>query len=62
VFLARLICSDEECTEVFEARAATLAQLEALACDCGCSLEIVGWADWLDQRDVSSSYELRPAA
>jgi hypothetical protein len=63
VFVARLICSDQECTEVFEARAATLAELEALACDCGCSLEVVGWADWLDGPEPgAAAYELRPAA
>ena len=45
VFSARLICSDEECTEEFEARAATVAELETLACECGCALEVIGWAD-----------------
>jgi hypothetical protein len=26
-----------------------VAELEALACDCGCALEIVGWPDWTDE-------------
>jgi hypothetical protein len=37
---ARLICSDSDCDETFEAWG-TLEELEALACDCGCALEIV---------------------
>ena len=37
---ALLICSDEDCTEVFEARG-SLEELEALACDCGCALQVI---------------------
>ena len=37
---ARLICSDGDCDETFEAWG-TLEELEALACDCGCALEIL---------------------
>jgi hypothetical protein len=37
-----LICSDDQCTERFEAYG-ELADLEALACDCGCGLVIVRW-------------------
>jgi hypothetical protein len=40
MFRALLICSDEDCAELFEAYG-TLEELEALACDCGCSLEIL---------------------
>jgi hypothetical protein len=45
VLVARLVCSDTACAEAFEARAATPAELEALACDCGCALAVVGWPD-----------------
>ena len=41
MFHALLICSDPKCTETFEAWAGTLEELEALACDCGCSLELL---------------------
>ena len=34
------MCSDEGCAELFEAYG-SLAELEALACDCGCTLEIL---------------------
>ena len=44
VFRAELICSDERCTAVFEAYG-TLAELEALACDCGCMLVVVSVAE-----------------
>jgi hypothetical protein len=41
---AVLICSDDECTEVYEAFG-SLEEIEALACDCGCGLAIVGWPE-----------------
>ncbi|HSD76112.1 MAG TPA: hypothetical protein VLA98_01860 [Solirubrobacteraceae bacterium] len=51
MLLARLICSDEACAERFEAAAATLAELVALACDCGCALQVLGWPDSIDDGD-----------
>jgi hypothetical protein len=41
MFIAQLICSEPECPDVYEACAATLAELEALACECGCGLQLV---------------------
>jgi hypothetical protein len=41
MFHAVLICSEDECTEVFEAYG-SLEELEALACDCGCALQVLG--------------------
>lgn len=41
LFLARLICSDADCAEVLEQPVATLAELDALACDCGCTWELL---------------------
>lgn len=52
MFVARLICSDPGCDFAGEVEAATLAELEALACDCGCALELVGWPDWVDPEAV----------
>jgi hypothetical protein len=40
MFRALLLCADGECAEVFEAYG-SLEELEALACDCGCSLELL---------------------
>ena len=45
VFVARLICSDPGCAEVLSSEAATLRELEVLACECGCALEVIGWPD-----------------
>ncbi len=45
VFVARLICSDPACAEDVVAEAATLGELELLACECGCVLDIIGWPD-----------------
>jgi hypothetical protein len=44
MFHAVLICSEDECTEVFEAYG-SLEELEALACDCGCALQVLGISD-----------------
>jgi hypothetical protein len=52
VYTAVLVCSDDECTERFEAYG-SLAELEALACDCGCALQIVGWAEPVASHDTS---------
>ena len=48
VFVARLICSDPACAEELTAEASSLRELEVLACDCGCGLEVLGWPDALD--------------
>ena len=44
---ALLFCSDDECTAVFEAYG-PLAEIEAMACECGCGLEVVGWPEPAD--------------
>lgn len=41
---ALLICSDDGCTAVFEAYG-SLAEVESLACECGCGLAVVGWPE-----------------
>ena len=59
MFRALLICSDEECTELFEAYGA-LAELEALACDCGCALHVVALHEVEGQRE-QRGFELSAA-
>ena len=44
MFRALLICAEADCAEVFEAYG-SLEELEALACDCGCSLELLEVSD-----------------
>jgi hypothetical protein len=56
VFRALLVCADGDCAEVFEAYGA-LEELEALACDCGCSLELLEISE-LDERP--EGFELIP--
>ena len=41
VFHALLICSDEACAEEVEAYGMRLEELEAIACECGCSLQLL---------------------
>ena len=67
MFVARLICSDMECAEELTAESADAAELETLLCDCGCTLEIIGWPDWVDEPGEVvalrvASAQLRPAA
>ena len=58
MFRALLICSDMGCGEVFEAYG-SLEELEALACDCGCSLEVIEISDVDDSTaGVFAGFEL----
>ena len=41
---AALICCDDDCTDVFEAYG-TLEELETLACDCGCALQVISLSE-----------------
>ena len=41
VFHALLICTDEACAEELEAYGTRLEELEALACECGCALQVI---------------------
>lgn len=56
LFHAILICSDGDCAELFEAYG-PLEELEALACDCGCSLELLATSE-LD--GAGRDFELTP--
>jgi hypothetical protein len=50
MFLAELICSDDECELTAEA-VGGLLELELLLCgDCGCCLQIVSLSDWVPSR------------
>lgn len=52
MWFARLACSDERCPEELELFADRLEELETLSCDCGCALEVVGWADAIDDGEA----------
>jgi len=41
VFHALLVCSDEACAEEVEAYAMRLEEVEAMACECGCALQLI---------------------
>jgi hypothetical protein len=59
MFRALLLCADGDCAEVFEAYG-PLEELEALACDCGCSLELLEISE-LDAPADTRGFELAPA-
>jgi hypothetical protein len=44
-----LTCHDSRCHAVYEAYG-PLEELEALACDCGCALQIVRWLGDVQER------------
>jgi hypothetical protein len=58
MFHARLICSDGDCDETFEAWG-TLEELEALACDCGCALQLLT-ADETSGDGADAELDLQP--
>jgi hypothetical protein len=43
-----LTCHDSRCRAVYEAYG-PLEELETLACDCGCALQIVRWLGDVDE-------------
>lgn len=45
MYSARLVCSDPGCAAETAGETATLHELEALVCECGCALEVIGWPD-----------------
>ena len=58
VFRAEVICPDNECAAAFDA-VAELEQLEALICDCGCTLSVERLSDE-DRRLPKNGFELVP--
>ena len=52
MWFARLVCSDQSCPEELDVYAAELTELEALGCDCGCSMQIVGWVDSVEDDEA----------
>lgn len=49
MWFARLHCSEDGCPTEVEVVADTLAELEALSCECGCGLQVIGFADAIDE-------------
>ena len=58
---AVLICSDGPREAVYEA-VGTIEELVTLACDCGCSLEVVGWPDEAGDSERDAELDLSPLA
>ena len=56
---ALLVCSEEGCAELFEA-CGPLEEVEALACECGCGLQLLGWPAEAGGIDRPDGLELIP--
>lgn len=52
MYIARLICSDESCAERLVAEAETLEELGAMACECGCTYQVLGIPDFVEESAV----------
>jgi hypothetical protein len=52
MFRALVTCPDNECAEAFDA-VAELEQLEALICDCGCTLRVERLSEHEDQPEFA---------
>jgi hypothetical protein len=52
LLLARLTCSDPECPADAEEAVETLEELEELACECGCTWELLAVS--LDATEVAA--------
>ena len=57
MFRATVICPDDECAEAFGA-VAELEQLEALICDCGCTLHVERLSESDEKLRGHESFEL----
>ena len=55
MFRAEVICPDDDCAAAFDA-VAELEQLEALICDCGCTLQIERLSE--DDAEPAGEFEL----
>jgi hypothetical protein len=60
MYLARLICSDGDCAERIVAEADDVLDLVSMACECGCTFEVLGLPDWIDDGEAATIVELRP--
>jgi len=52
MFRALVTCPDNECAEAFDA-VAELEQLEALICDCGCTLRVERLSEHEDEDELT---------
>ena len=57
VFRAEVICPDDACAAAFDA-VAELEELEALICDCGCTLSVERLSDDDAARRRDGAFEL----
>jgi hypothetical protein len=59
---ALLVCSADGCAELFEAYG-PLDEVEALACECGYGLQVLGWPVRIDDAETGADGpELVPLA
>ena len=57
MFRATVTCPDDECAEAYSA-VAELEQLEALICDCGCTLHVERLSESDDSLNRGDAFEL----
>jgi hypothetical protein len=57
MFRATVICPDDECAEAFSA-VAELEELEALMCDCGCTLRVERISESEEELELDEPFAL----
>jgi hypothetical protein len=57
VLRARLVCSDGNCAVLYEAYGRA-GDIDALGCDCGCGLQVLGWPEAVAARPGEESLVL----
>ena len=56
---AILICSDPECAEELEALGNGPADFDRLACDCGCTFQVIAFSEHVEARIPPSRTAVR---
>jgi hypothetical protein len=46
MLIAELLCSDEDCAELTERVMGHEVELEAAACECGCTFVVLSVSEW----------------
>jgi hypothetical protein len=59
LFRALVVCSDGDCAAEFEVMGPR-AELEALVCDCGAGLHVIGWPETVESPGAAGRLVLLP--
>lgn len=62
MYIARMFCSDPECEFTLVLEAGDVMEIAAALCECGCTLDVQGLPDWVEDPGVTLIFpQRRPA-